>query len=475
MKTYWTTKVKFLLLNVSILFVIFFCAFSVKASPPDFNGGVKNEYLYEEYVFVSGAPVKFSGKVTISEREKATQRTVTYRFSLTNGTSDKLSRSVSYLTDINERAEKGQTTSQTSVKSYSEKITIAGTTYTLDDYQLSQGVITDNRPASDYYSGNTAGRKTYTTNSNNQVTVYFNGTTAGYENFWGSTETQTMNYEISSPLGIILVKSSVSDSKSKFLQYEPHEPSLSSFPGGHALISQQNMIGEYVYTLPGSTTADTVYLQQEMVPKIERLIVPKFRDLSGHWAKSNIEQLYSLGVFDEKSSFFSPGTPMNRYQFTIGVLKAADIRVLEQPKKERVPKKAIFSDLDLKDPRYLYVERAFQKGIIKGVNAAEFKPDNALTRAEAVAILVRALGLEHRAPVPGFKTSYVDDSSIPNWARDSVYVAGEIGLVYGDQNNRFNPAKAMTRAEASALIIRFLHFLESDLKQNYRDDLLFFQ
>ncbi|WP_050180670.1 S-layer homology domain-containing protein [Domibacillus robiginosus] len=466
------TAALLLALSASFLFTS-----AASAAPLDYNGGVYNEYTYEEYVFVSGKPVKFSGRVTVSGRETDTQRTETYRYTLTGpGTKDKLTRSVSYVTDIDEKTEKGQTTSQTSVKSYSEKIAIDTETYTLDDYQLSQGTVTDNRPASDYYSGNAAGRKTYIQKSSGApVTIHFSGRNVGYENFWGATETQIIDSEVVTSGGTFSVTSKVSDSKTKFLQYEPHEPDLSSFTGGYARISEQSMIGEYVYTQPGSSVEQTVQVGQERVPLIERLIVPKFRDLNGHWAKEDIEQLYALGVFDDSSTFFSPGTRMNRYPFIVGVMKAADIRVLEQPKKQKTPKKAIFSDLDPQEKDYLYIESAYAKGISKGYSATKFSPNSALTRAEAVAILVRALGLEYRAPDPGYHTGYVDDSSIPKWARDSAYVATQIGLVYGDANNRFNPTKALTRAEASALTIRFLHFMEKDLKQNYRDDMLFFQ
>ena len=197
--------------------------------------------------------------------------------------------------------------------------------------------------------------------------------------------------------------------------------------------------------------------------------------VSKHWAKDDIERLYSLGVFDEKSQFFSPNTPMKRYQFTVGVLKAVDIRVLEQPKKSKVPKKAIFNDLNVKDPDYLFIESAVEKGIITGVTPDEFKPNSPVTRVQAVAILIRALGMEGRAPSPGYRTNYVDNNKIPAWGKDSVYVATELGLIYGDEKNRFNPNAPLTRAQSAALLVRFLDFLESDLKQNYRDDMLFFE
>jgi len=452
-----------------------------EAKPVDFNGGVLNEYAYEEVFFLRGYPVTFSGKATVTEKESKNILTSTYRFTLTSEAGDKLTRSVAYVSDVDKHEDKGQTTAQTSVKSFSEKVTFGkNITYTLDDYQFSQGAVSDNRPASDYYSGNIVGRKIYKmvnkdSKTEELIKVNISGRNMGYENFWGATETQIIDYEIITDSGQAFVTSKVSDSKSRTLQYKAHDPSLSSFTGGHAVISSSNMIGEYTYDIPYGIGKGTVHLSKENVPKIERLIVPKFRDITKHWAKDNIERLYSLGVFDEKTQFFSPNTPMQRYQFTVGVLKAVDIRVLEQPKKSKVPRKPIFSDLNVKDPDYLFLESAVEKGIITGVTPDAFKPKSPVTRVQAVAILVRALGMEGRAPSPGYRTNYVDNNKIPAWGKDSVYVATELGLIYGDENNRFNPNAPLTRAQSAALIVRFLDFLESDLKDNYRDDMLFFE
>ncbi|WP_438315761.1 S-layer homology domain-containing protein [Sporosarcina sp. FA9] len=464
----------------ALLLSIFIISPSVDAKAPDYNGGILNEYTYEEVFFLTGTPIRFSGKATISEKESKGKETSTYKFALTSPEGYKLTRSVVYEGIIDNRLDKGQTTSQTSIKSFSEKITIGKETYTLDDFHFSQGAVADNRPASDYYSGNIIARKIYKykklDKTEELITVHVNGRNMGYENFWGATETQLIDYEIISNRGQAFVTSKVSDSKSRVLQYEPHDPSLSSFTGGHAVVSKSNMIGEYTYDIPYASGKGTIPLSAKMVSKIERLIVPKFRDLSGNWAKDHIEKLYSLGVFDESTQFFSPNTPMKRYQYTIGVLKAVDIRVLEEAKsKKKAPKIAIFKDLDPKEPDYLYIESAVEKGIITGVTPDQFNPDGPITRAQAVAILVRSLGMEGRAPNPGYQTNYVDNNKIPAYAKDSVYVATELGLVSGDQLNQFRPNEPLTRAQSSAMLVRFLDFLENDLKLNYRDDILFFE
>ena len=199
------------------LFVLafFLAAPIVEAKPPDFNGGVHNEYDYEEVFFLTGSPIEFTGKINISERESKGKVTTSYQYTLSNPAGYKLTRRVTYRADINERTDKGQTTSAAEVTSYSEKVTIGDVTYTLDDYQLSQSTVTDNRPASDFYSGNVIGRKIYKTNDNHLITVNFSGRNMGYENFWGATETQLIDYEIDSDYGRGYVTSKVSDSKSE--------------------------------------------------------------------------------------------------------------------------------------------------------------------------------------------------------------------------------------------------------------------
>ena len=166
---------------------------------------------------------------------------------------------------------------------------------------------------------------------------------------------------------------------------------------------------------------------------------------------------------------------MKKDLFTVGVAKAVDLRVLEEkPTKKKSTKKALFEDLDVKDPNYVYIESALNKGIVSPVNKEKFGAKDSITRAQAVTIIVRSLGLEGRAPTPGYKTKFIDDNKIPKEAKDSIYVASELGLIDPDKKTVSILTKYLTRGKASQLLVRYLNFLESDLKQNYRDDMLYF-
>ena len=480
-----------------------------QAAPIDFSGGVNNEYMYEEVVFITGKPIKFEGEIKVTERDRRDSSTVSYKMDLEPSDEymaeyegAKYRKNVTYVTENENHSEIGQTTAKTTVTRYNESLDIEGVKYDLKDYQFFKSDAIDNRAASDFYSGDITARKYYTVSGDGQdgtITVDISGTNSGYENFWGSTETQSIDHTITSKVNVTTTESDdegevdstdletwtgtvnfkTSDSLTQSLRYSSNDAHHSSFEGGHVKVTNEEAVSKYNFRLP--TGSGTIHLNAQNVPQLERLIVPKFRDVNGHWAEEYIKKLYSLDVFSGNSTIFSPDTPMNRLDFTKAVVKSCDIRSNEDTNKRpgRRPKdEAVFKDLPTSHPDYEHVKSAVDKGIIAGTQDAfgnrVFNPNNNLTRAEAITILIRALGFENRAPNPGYVTSFADDAFIPSWARDSIYMAKEMNLLVGDSSNRANPGKELTRAEASSLLIRFLEFLENDLQKDYRDNIVNF-
>lgn len=496
-----------------IVITMLITSVNVFAAPPEFMGGVNNEYEYEEIVFITGEPIKFTGTIDIKEREREDSKTISYSFRLSpedKSIEGDLNRRISYVIDYEERSDKGQTIGQMSVNSYREDITIGEDSFELKDYQFSKSDVIDNRPASDFYTGNVTGRKVYDINpsgrtSEGEAIVNITGASVGYENFWGATETQIIDYtyevnwespeeggdeddtEDRSWQGT--VTSQVSDSMTNELRYSDNEANFSSFNGGYVRITNSDIVGEYEYDLPlmredgpDSRRRDrgVKYLSKDMSPSIERLIVPKFRDLGGHWAEDHINKLYSLDVFDEVSDFFVPDVPMTREEFIRAVIRASDIRPNQEEDDRRTrvrnpePEVSPFADVPTEAENYEYIKNGVEKGIIQGVSDIEFGPSESLTRAQAITVIIRALGFESKAPTPGYSTSFADDRQIPSWAKDSIYVAQEIGLVKGDNLNRVNPNDVLTRAESSAMLVRFLEFLEEDLQRDYRENIILY-
>ncbi|HOJ11190.1 MAG TPA: S-layer homology domain-containing protein [Clostridiales bacterium] len=466
----------------------------VHATPLDFSGGVHNEYVYEEMVFITGAPVKFTGTYSVSENERKGKITVNYKFSLKpedKSIDGKLDRNITFITTLTNHGDKSQTVGQTEISKYSETIKIDGNTYTLTDYQFSKSDNIDNMPASDFYLGIIKGRKHYNINrTEGEVIIDISGGNAGYKNFWGSTETLIIDQVITSKYYISdaanegtqswqgTISIQVSDSLTKTLKYSENSVNLSSFEGGFARVTNRSVVSRYEYNLPDDK--GTIKLNQSMVPKLEMLIVPKFRDVNGHWAQDEIKKLYSLEVFEDNSEIFAPDITVNRLEFIKAVIRACDIRPSLDEGKTAVKSKneplevSKFIDISVKHPDYKYIKEGLNKGIITGTSGNTFGPAEPLTRAQAITILIRALGFENKAPNPGYVTSFADDSKIPNWAKDSIYVAREVNLVSGDTYNRINPDKVLTRAEASSMLVRFLEFLEKDLQKDYRENIMNF-
>ncbi|SHK56931.1 S-layer homology domain-containing protein [Tepidibacter formicigenes] len=102
------------------------------------------------------------------------------------------------------------------------------------------------------------------------------------------------------------------------------------------------------------------------------------------------------------------------------------------------------------------IESMATKGVVKGYNKDEFRPNNKITRAEFAKLLVNALELD----VLKDKGTFNDMSS--HWAKDYVYTAYKAGLVKG-ADGKFNPNANITRAEMATMIGRAL---ESDEKED---------
>lgn len=122
-----------------------------------------------------------------------------------------------------------------------------------------------------------------------------------------------------------------------------------------------------------------------------------------------------------------------------------------------------FNDVHPKDWFAGYIAEAQARKLVYGYPDGSFKPRRELTRSEAAALVVRALGLEERAIKAGdVPTPFEDDSLIPKWARGYVVVASTEAprasgkLILGYPGKQFKPQRPISRAEAATMMTRFL-------------------
>jgi hypothetical protein len=474
------------------------------SNPVGFEGGIRNEHTYQEVVLITGQPIVVSGELKFSGgRSRGGVTTQTYSYKLENPAAGMtLTRSVTL--EITDQEKDGQTIQVTGLKNFSETITI-GTgrqrdTYKLvkNGYQFHQSTVNDHQPAVDYFSGNWSARKTYEINrGEGTVTLDIKGEAVGYNHHWGSTETRQidcyLSYDRQTPSPMVwngTARLQVSFNRTKDLDYILNDPVPISFRGGYLQTEQEENILQYYYDLPYFNSAGSIIpgwrneatqnLKLWTVPRQERLPVFTMKDLRGHWAEAPISRMISVGAFSSTQANFGPGLPMTRAGFARAIVELtrmqppADPNTTRSARQSRATQTLVspFADVPLTHPDLPAIIEVECRGLIPSINQGLFQPDGQLTRVQAVTIMVRALGFEGLAPNPSYRiVAFHDDAAIPIWAKDSVYVASQLGLVSGTQGY-FHPEEPLTRAEAAVLLDRFREYLQTDLKYDYRDKII---
>ncbi len=94
-----------------------------------------------------------------------------------------------------------------------------------------------------------------------------------------------------------------------------------------------------------------------------------------------------------------------------------------------------------------YIEEAAQNGVITDVE--KFRPDDNITRAEFVAMIVRDKGIVRGAYPTAFYD--VDENA---WYFEYIAAAENKGIVTGDESYNFNPETYITRQDAAVILGR---------------------
>jgi hypothetical protein len=180
---------------------------------------------------------------------------------------------------------------------------------------------------------------------------------------------------------------------------------------------------------------------------LTRLIT--FRDIKTHWAKPAIEYLATLGYVQAypQTDIFAPDNNISRAE-----LAALLVRTKQYPLSGGSYLKPSFTDV--KDNYWAigYIEAAAKYGLIEGYPGQVYKPQSLVSRAEAVAMLVRF------ANIPVMKVERTGDLDVgtKHWASSYIAAFKSAGLMPPEWRNvqRFFPNKAITRAEVCAILAR---------------------
>lgn len=105
--------------------------------------------------------------------------------------------------------------------------------------------------------------------------------------------------------------------------------------------------------------------------------------------------------------------------------------------------------------------------MVSGYPDGSFRPDHPVTRAEFTVMLIGSLGLAGTDAAYTFK----DREAIGTWARRSVDVAVEAGIINGYEDGTFRPNVYITRAQMAVMVAKALQITgETTATTHFADD-----
>lgn len=460
---------------------------------PGYEGGIQNEIIYKEVIFVTGQPITMEGTLSIKSKAKDDIVTETYSYKLENKLMNaKLSRSITLKETLETNG--GQVRSTKTLDKYKETIDIDKKRYEAKDsqYQWSQGSVSHNTPLLSYHAGHYSARKTYDVDKGNeQLTVDTIGNLVGYDGPWSATETQTIEYILNWEdktdskkdfNGTATVETSYN--RTKDFLYTENTPSQISFSGGYIVTEKEENVLKYKYDLPKDMQnktpkgrnqgEDRLYLDTN--PNIKSLNIPSVRDALGHEYEEELLLMASMEGLPLESKLIGPSSAMSRGDFARIIVKAMDIPIVKEEVKRSSrrnkvePTPPLFKDVKASHRNFDYIEEVAKRNIMVGVEAPNFDPDEPLSRMEAYTIVTRILGFENLAPIKNYSLGYKDEDKVQHWAKDYIYVAKELGLI--GQTDYLYPNRDLTKGEAAKLMVDLIEYMQDELRYDYREGIL---
>lgn len=166
-------------------------------------------------------------------------------------------------------------------------------------------------------------------------------------------------------------------------------------------------------------------------------------DTRGHWAQDYIailQQRGTIGGFPDGT--FKPDQGITRSQFA-----AIAVKALGLPAGGR---EVDFRDLPKAHWAYKAICSASDAGLVGGFPDGSFRPEDKLTRAQALVILAKALN--KGTPDTAALDRYKDGTTVAAWAAPSVAKAASAGIIVNHPDPySIRPSDLATRAEVAAL------------------------
>ncbi len=180
---------------------------------------------------------------------------------------------------------------------------------------------------------------------------------------------------------------------------------------------------------------------------IEQPVRKTFPDVDENidWAKEAIEILAGQGIINGTSKGYEPMRSVTRAEFVKLIVTALDLPT--EGAEEN------YSDVSSDDWFAEVVGIATENKIIIGNGDGYFRPNDEISRNQIATILLR---LQKDTDIEGYQLGIKDKNTIPNWALNGVKFANKTEIMKGYEDGTFKGEQALSRAEASVVLYRYL-------------------
>ncbi|MHA6534096.1 S-layer homology domain-containing protein [Paenibacillus sp. BAC0078] len=181
----------------------------------------------------------------------------------------------------------------------------------------------------------------------------------------------------------------------------------------------------------------------------------EFGDVASHWSKAAVNDMGSRMIIEGTGNEqFSPNRDITRAEFAAILVRGLGLASGQGD--------ATFSDMKQADWFNKAVSTAQAYGLIDGYEDGTFRPNDKITREQAMVMLAKAMKLtglkdkQSTASAAAALGSFKDAAAVSTWAQGSVADSVQAGIVSGRSAAELAPKQYMTRAEVATIIQRLL-------------------
>lgn len=179
-----------------------------------------------------------------------------------------------------------------------------------------------------------------------------------------------------------------------------------------------------------------------------------FGDIGNHWAESLIKEAVSRNLFR--------GVGNNSFEPDRNITRAEIAAVLVRGLGLQAGGTNSFSDVNSGDWFHNDISAVFSNGLMVGYGDGTARPNNPITRQEAMVIIAKALqykGMDiniSEDEISQYLSAFGDSGSISGWARQYAAICVKSKIFEGS-NSLLRPGDNITRAEAVKIIMYLLN------------------